>query len=268
VRLWPLPLFALTLAAQTPSFEVASIRPGNRTNTGSLCRNHNLNPESVIAFAVWPLSAVIEDAYADEVDDFDFPQWSRMGNFAINVKIPPNTSVGTCRKMLQNFLAERFHMVTAVEIRDVQRYHLKVAKSGLKLKPVDDPPTDPNANFSLSVKDGLELVSFRGAPMSRVLTTISANAILDARARSLRIAGVVNDPSFHLAGVNSVIDETGLRGYYDGEFRFAVTASLHDEFAESLPDALSRQLGLTLELRKAPGKVLVIRSSDRTPTEN
>lgn len=56
-------------------------------------------------------------------------------------------------------------------------------------------------------------------------------------------------------------------GYYYGEFTFSVTASLQD-FAESLDGALTRQLGLTLERRRAPGKVLVIRTSDRVPTEN
>jgi uncharacterized protein (TIGR03435 family) len=265
MRVWLLPLLALTLTGQTPSFEVASIRPGNRTNTGSLCNTFKPSQVSVLASAVWPLNAVIEDAYKDEVDLIDFPQWSRTGNWAINVNIPPNTSVDTCRLMLQTFLAERFHMVTGVETREVARYYLKVAKSGLKLKSVDGPPTSPNADYNLDVKDGNVRYIYRGAPMSRILISIRAHAELDARGRSLRDTGVVNDPSFRIA---AVVDETGLSGYYDGQFDFAPTASLRNELAESLDDALSRQLGLTLELRRAPGKVLVIRSSVRTPTEN
>ena len=81
-------------------------------------------------------------------------------------------------------------------------------------------------------------------------------AVLDARAHALKV---------------SLSDETGLTGYYDGDLEYTIPlTSQLEQFppTESLPDAVVRQLGLTLELRRAPGKVLVIRSSDRTPTEN
>ncbi len=91
---------------------------------------------------------------------------------------------------------------------------------------------------------------------------------MDARARSLRDTGNVNDPEDRFALVGGIVDETGLTGYYDGEYSFNMTGALHDEFAESLSDVLTRQLGLTLERRRSPGKVLVITSSDRMPTEN
>lgn len=269
MRYWLLLLFALTLAAQPPSFEVASIRPGTTRNTGSLCRDHKLSPESAVVSAVLPLSAVLEEAYASEVDDFDYPPWSRSGNYAIWVKLPPNTTADTCRKMLQNFLAERFHMVTGVEIRDVRRYHLKVAKSGVKLKPVGSPPKDPNAEYGMTANNGVARHTFRGAPMSRIVTVISAGAFLEARNHSLRETGSVDDPGLRIASVNSVVDDTGLTGYYDGEYDFrGPGATQQDELAESLADALRRQLGLTLELEKSPGKVLVIRSPDHMPTEN
>ncbi len=45
----------------------------------------------------------------------------------------------------------------------------------------------------------------------------------------------MNDRGFGFASVGGVLDETGLTGHYDGEF------------AETLVDSLTRQLGLTLE---------------------
>lgn len=213
------------------------------------------------------LSGLIEDAYQNEVDDFEFPQAARTGRFAVSVLIPPNTTVRTCRQMLQKLLTERFHLKTDVETRQVARYYLKVAKSGLKMKPVN-PPADASASYSFDVKDGNVRYVYRGAPMSRILISIRGHAALNARARGLQATGSVNDPSFRLAAVDSVVDETGLTGSYDGAYEFAPAASLRSEFSESLSDALTRQLGLTLELRRAPGKVLVIRSADRTPTEN
>jgi uncharacterized protein (TIGR03435 family) len=91
---------------------------------------------------------------------------------------------------------------------------------------------------------------------------------LEARARSLASIGSGNGPGFRITEIDSVIDETGLTGYYDGTFAFDPLLSLHNESAESLKDSVARQLGLTLELRRTPGKVLVVRSADRTPTEN
>lgn len=260
-----LPVLGLALSAQPPTFEVASIRLGNRTNTGNLCRTLQPSSDSVILSAVWPLTAALEDAYQEEVDDFDHPQWSRAGNFAFDLKVPPNTSISTCRKMLQALLAERFHMAVAVETRDVARYYLKVAKSGIKLKPANS-PGDPATSAKFVVEDGNIHYSYRGAPMSRILDSIRPSVVLNTRARSLRETGSVNDAAFRYAAVNGLVDETGLSGVYDGEFAFAPADS--DELAESLEDALTRQLGLTLERRRAPGKVLVILSSDRTPTEN
>jgi uncharacterized protein (TIGR03435 family) len=264
-----LPLLALTVVAQTPSFEVASIRPGASPSSGALIcgpvfakPGSLLNTESKQSAGTYTLASLIEDAYQTEVDDFDFPQWTRTGPLAVSVLIPPNTTVRTCRQMLQNLLAARFHMVTDVETREVARYHLRVSNSVLKLKPVNGPPSDPKTDVHAESGGFL----FRGAPIARVAVAIEAVALLDARARSFRDTGSVN--SFRIAMVNSVVDETGLTGYYDGEFKFNATASLRDPLAESIEDSVARQLGLTLELRRAPGKVLVIRSSDRTPTEN
>lgn len=269
-------LLALTISAQTATFEGASIRPANRTLTGlAVCGRVDvssdtiLSVEGTVSSGVHRLDTLISDAYRDEVDDFDLPGWmANNGALAVSVKIPPGVTARACRKMLQTLLAERFHLATAIEIRDVVRYHLKIAKSGLKLKSAQAPSTDPNAGHRFEVKNSVVTHTFHGSPMSRVLRIVETEAFMDARARSLRDTGSVRDPGYMFASVGGVVDETGLTGSYDGELVFSALASLHDELAESLPDALTRQLGLTLERRKSPGKVLIIRSSDRAPTEN
>lgn len=157
MRLWLLSLLTPILAAQVPQFEVASIRPSEPrlTKRAVPCTNGVdtiANPESEVVSVVAPLSAVIRDAYSSSVDDFDLPQWM-VANYAISVKMPPKTSVDTCRDMLRNLLAERFHMVTGVENRDVYRYFVKVAKSGVKLKSVDEPPAGHQARNS-TITDG------------------------------------------------------------------------------------------------------------------
>lgn len=268
MRLSILPLLAVSLTAQTPSFEVASLRPAKSVGTSppAICGKLNLNPDSLIGpegplhSGVHALAALIEAAYHDEVDDFDFPEWTRglRSLVAVSVKIPPGTTLRTCRKMLQNLLAERYHMVTGFEIQEVSRYYVKVAKSGLKLKPVA-PPVDANPDYRFSVENGLQRYEFRGASASRVFSTVRAATLLN---------GLAVDPLNSDIRIAEVVDETGLTGNYDGGFQFTLPLSNHSPEAETLREALERQLGLTLELRRAPGKVLFVRSSDRTPTEN
>lgn len=159
--------------------------------------------------------------------------------------------------MLRALLEERFYMSTAVDTRERTRKSLKLVKSGLKLKRADGPQPDPASSITTKAANLRIRLTFRGAPGPKLVGAIAALAVLDARAHRLKLA--------------PVFDETGLTDFYDGEFEYTIpTPSRLEEFPqpESLEDALMRQLGLTLEVRKAPGKVLVIRSSDRTPTEN
>ena len=257
MRFWT-PLLALQLAAQTPSFEVASIRP-SQSSVGSsgLCYGIKTGTEHVQAAGI-SLAAMIIDAYQGVVDRFEIPNWASSSRFDVNVKTPPNTNAAACKQMLRNLLAERFHLVTAVETVDMPTYILKVAKTGLKLKPVDGPSADPGGGASYKMENGRSHWIFRGAPMARIVIPVQAGIAIGAR------AGVF--------GTDRIIDETGLTGYYDGELEFqnSSQANADDRFpqAPSIDVALIEQTGLTLELRKAPGNILRIRSSDRTPTEN
>ncbi len=52
--------------------------------------------------------------------------------------------------------------------RDVGRYHLKVAKSGLKMKPVDGPPSDPNTDLGTRRRPNVR-ETFRGATIARII---------------------------------------------------------------------------------------------------
>jgi uncharacterized protein (TIGR03435 family) len=219
--------------------------------------------DSVLASGTVSLVALIADAYRGLTDGIDFPQWVKdVGRVAISVKVPPNTTAGTCREMLRNLLAERFNLVTVIATREVAHYSAKVAKSGFKLKPVEGPPADLRASVTPKAKDGIIHYTYRAAPIARILDAISVQAILEAQ-----VSGLVNDPAYRIS-TNSFVDETGLTGYYDGGLDLPEKRPQPGEFTEALQDTLQSQLGLTLEFVRAPGKVLVIRSGDRVPTEN
>ena len=83
-----------------------------------------------------------------------------------------------------------------------------------------------------------------------------------------------------------MLDKTGLTGAYDFTLSFSAIGILKNGLpgpgqapaqsggvsdpngALSLPDAVSKQLGLKLELEKRPAPVLVIDHLEQKPTEN
>jgi uncharacterized protein (TIGR03435 family) len=260
MRLSILVLLPFALAAQTPEFEVASIRPTAALISSSpgpllICSGPKSEAENVQV--VTSLSTLTAQAYTGQVDRMDLPPYARSPRFAVSVRIPPNTSRESCRAMLRNLLAERLHLVTNVEPGEITTYALKVAKSGLKLKPVKGPPPDLLASAGLNVVNGHMQWTFRSAPAASVNIAVSALVSMMAL--------------FKAVDRGEVKDETGLTGYYDGKLEYdAPTGSNTSEFSQEVlvRDALISQLGLTIEVRKTIGKVLTIRSSDSVPTEN
>ena len=117
-RLFTLCLVILPLAAQTPAFEVASIKPSKVNGTsGAVCRNIKVGTETVEADISFNLMVI--DAYEAEAERFDLPEdWGR-NTFEVRVKMPPTTNVAVCRLMLRNLLAERFHLMVEVKSGDV-----------------------------------------------------------------------------------------------------------------------------------------------------
>ena len=76
----------------------------------------------------------------------------------------------------------------------------------------------------------------------------------------------------------AVLDKTGLNGTYDFTLSFSAIGIVQNSLqpgaapdpngAVSLPDAVSKQLGLKLELEKRLAPVLVIDHVEQKPTEN
>jgi uncharacterized protein (TIGR03435 family) len=81
---------------------------------------------------------------------------------------------------------------------------------------------------------------------------------------------------------SAVLDKTGLTDAYDFTLSFSAIGILQDSLkspgqtggvaepsgALSLSDAISKQLGLKLELEKRPAPVLVIDHVEQKPTDN
>lgn len=276
-------------------FEAASVKPsappdgkfmimnGGRGGPGS-------NDPTRFTFTNVTISQLVARAYNIRNYQLTAPSWMDQERFDVEAKIPTGATKEQANIMLQNLLAERFHLVVQHGTKEFQGYELVVAKGGPKLKessPEDaaydqsqprtgppPPPPPPGQPMKLDRPGLMMMMRIGGKGMIAQMT---------ARAQTMQrlidaIANNLNRP---------VIDKTGLTGKYDFTLSFSadtpagmpalpppppgVTAPSVDnpeDLAPTLPDALPEQLGLRLEAKKIPLPTITVEKADKTPTEN
>lgn len=82
------------------------------------------------------LQRLIEYAYSLRPAQIEGPGWIEERRFDVAAGVPEGTTILQTRVMMQNLLAERFHLVVQRERRTRPIYRLTVAKGGFKRKPI------------------------------------------------------------------------------------------------------------------------------------
>lgn len=238
-------LAALSLAAQTPVFEVASIKP-NRSGQPNSSIRRGIGQTTMSGVSLRKLTLVAYGIPDDREYALAGPDWLGTDRYDVLAKYPAETTPDQFRSMLQSLLAERFRLALHRETRQLPAYALVVAKGGPKLHPGAAPASGTN-----------------GGP-----------GFLEAKGTSIR---KLADLLARMTG-QPVTDETGLTGSYD--FKLEWTPDETIKFTPDAPQAaalangaslfsaLQEQLGLKLEGRKGPVEVLVVDRIERTPAEN
>jgi bla regulator protein blaR1 len=260
------------------AFDTASVRR-NRTNTQGM----TFNSEAEGWLTATNVTAAMLIRFAYDLPGFQVsggPDWLYSDSFDVTARADGNPSLPTKRLMLRRLLAERFKLGTHTETRNLPIYALTLARSDGRLGPrlrrtdadcarveqpslftmIGPPPPDgpapcgyfgfsPSTNFPAG-RGGL---AFRGLTMSALAT---------------KLIPMVR---------RTVVDNTGLNGYYDAEFDFLAELpppppppGMPNPWSEpfvSVFTVLPEQLGLKLDSRRGPVDVLVIDSAE-PPTEN
>lgn len=235
--LLPFSFIALTLSAQTPAFEVASIKPNHSGGRVSSIRGSTgrvtMENVSLTKVTLW--------AYGIP-DDRDYalvgPVWLISEHFDFQASFPADTPPDRVRPMMQALLAERFKLALHRETRQLPIYALVVAKNGPKIH---------------AVEDGQPRTSGRSGHFEA--TKITMQHFADLAANFLE---------------RDVVNETGLQGVFDFTLEWSpdeMKPGLESSGA-SLFTAVQEQLGLKLEARKGPVEVLVVDHIEKMPTEN
>jgi uncharacterized protein (TIGR03435 family) len=235
---------ALTLGAQTPAFEVASIKTNRSGGGGSSIRSSvgRITMENV------PMKKVTLWAYGipdDRGYALSGPDWLTTERYDIQATFPADTPPQQVRQMTQALLAERFKLALHRESRQLPIYALVVGKNGPKIHAVEDGQGGT-----------------RGGPGRLEATKIPMQKLADLLAR--------------LTG-QQVVDATNLKGLFDFTLEWSPeeTQKMTPEggvaagpSGPSIFSALQEQLGLKLEGRKGPVEILVVDHIEKAPTEN
>ena len=232
--------------AQTPAFDVASVKPSPPSVTDRLDINLGTLSHGVVTLTNTTLSECIQYAYGlVSEDQISGPDWihDRQLRVDIEAKTSPNTPLDQVLLMMQALLSERFHMQFHREPKPVRHLELTVGKKGSKM-----PESQEGATLRPNTYNRGRLFYDR--------RTMHTFAVLLSRQ--------LKQP---------VIDLTGLTGFYDVHLEWAPDdpSGLPATDAAPLPDiyqAVEEQLGLHLESKKTPIEIIMIDRADRVPTAN
>jgi uncharacterized protein (TIGR03435 family) len=261
------------LAQEQPAFEVASVKvssPGSRAGFGG---GPGTSSPGQYHFNAAMLTGLIMDAY--QVQDFQVVSKSNLerDRFDVVAKVPAGATRDQFRTMLQNLLAERFHLKLHHETRELPGWELVVAKSGLKIKESQVGPVSDDTGRGSIGKDGFPILPEGKPGTAGVYTIVDGFPVGHITAQQQPIS-VLASNNFGSQHTPPIADHTGLTGIYDFRLAFSVDSSstaASDAKAPPLPDlftAVWEQLGLQFIPKKLPFDVLVIDSFDARPVEN
>jgi uncharacterized protein (TIGR03435 family) len=235
---------AVIAAGQGPQFEVASVKPVDRSKLGNaIPMNIGTVRREEVTFGNATLNDCIRFAYGMDSDaQIVGPAWIKSLEFLYDViaKGAPGASREQLQAMMQALLVERFKLVTHRDQKEMSYYALVAAKNGPKIQPVQEIP------------DGFRGTTFGGR----------INNILRMQGLAYLLSRFETD--------RPIIDQTGLRGLYEVKLEWTLRQLQNADAAPgpSLFTALSEQLGLRLEARKGPVEILVVDSAEKVPSEN
>ena len=309
VLVWTMALGCTAAAslAQTPTFEVASIRrctedlgPLARGGGGSFSPgNLTLNCQTVsgliqMAYLVYPNGTRLNDpGVVVNTPVEGGPGWIHSERYTIRAKAADDTSEGTMRgPMFRALLEDRFKLRIRREVREADVYALTVARGGPRLQAFQEGscvqlpnpvrlPLEPLAAGQRYCQTPGLVGGASLSPEAQLKAVASnPNRVVEWEGITLEdfTRRVLNGMANGLG--RRVIDKTGLAGKFNIRLEFApppvassrpelvaLQAAAGEPTAPPIETALQEQLGLKLESAKGEGQRFVIESIER-PSEN
>lgn len=224
-------------AAFGQGFDVASVKP----NPESRGREQVESSPITLTIRKASLAFCIHWAYDLRRDQIFGPDWLTRDNYDIVAKAASPSTERQLRLMLQTLLAERFKLTFHRDTKTLPVYEMVVAKAGPRL---------------VESKSGDDVNLLVGRFSYEIPHTTMPEFAL-----RLQELGAVDYP---------VVDRTGIQGTFDITLRFpdGYRPRADANAPVSIFSIMEEQLGLKLELRRAPAEILVIDHAEKIPVGN
>lgn len=188
------------------------------------------------------LEYCLERAYSVREEQISGPSWIYDNRYDISARSGSPVETPELRKMLQALLTARFRLTLRRETRWLPVRGIVVARGGSKL--TTSAPGTAEHTESAQLRDGSRRY---------VATNVGVDVLEQI------VALPIGAP---------VIDLTGLTGRYDFTFLKPPFRGHPEDILASYKIALERQLGLTIDERKARLEMIVVERGNPTPVEN
>lgn len=244
-----LALIAGAALAQTPAFDVATVKPTPPDwDAGNYITMKSTNRFEAKAYTVKRLVAAAYNLNPKAISGG--PAWLETDGYDIVAKTPGEArpDLDSQMAMLRGLLSDRFKLAFHREEKELAIYALTVAKTGPKLKGSTAPSTEPLPLTTRVFPDHVSLPG-RNATMEQ-LAWVMQRAIVD----------------------RPVVDRTGLSGHYDFNLEWTADDTQFGGIIRGTPTqpvrpdlfaALQEQLGLRLEATRGPVETLVVDRVER-----
>jgi len=252
---------AALASAQTPRFEVASVKPAPLGARGMSCTGGpGTSDPGALTCSNYSLSFLVMMAYDLRGFQLSTPAWMETARYDIVAKIPPGTGRHQFELMQQMLLVERFGLRAHFEKKAATVYELAMAKGGAKLAESKEPTPE-------KVEAGWRPPAYGPPVRTKAHVSRKGDSVADL---ANFLADQLGQP---------VMDATGLAGRYDYSLTFLmdpggraagpiISGGSEPELGTSLIDAVRQQLGLELRTKKGQAEVLVVDHAEKTPIEN
>jgi len=175
------------------------------------------------------------------------PSWLELNRFDVIAQAPERSTPQAINLMLRALLVDRFGLVTRDDKRELPAFVMTLAKSGVKMK-----KSDGSGETGCAPQQG-EYNAY-------VCHNMTMTALAEFFPQSA--------PAYFRGSL--LVDQTHLEGGWDFTIKWTSRGQVAAAGADgiSLFDGAEKQLGLHIELGKAPLPVVVVESVNEKPTEN
>ncbi len=235
--------------AARPSFEIAQIRKSahvtNPYMRGGTLRGSRYDVRTA------SMVELISNAYGVPAERVQGgPAWLDINHYDISAKAPEKTPPATVKLMLQALLEDRFGLKVHPDKKNMSVYLLTVPKG-----------TKPKLKESEKSTNSCHGEPANPPPPVPLNIAVCTGMTMDQIADILRNFGG-NYLSF------PTVNQTGIEGTFDFTLRWTPRQAIAAAGADgiSIFNAVDKQLGLKLEVGKAPVPVLVVDGANEMPT--